>query len=509
MVQRFSRRRALALAGTVVTGSIAGCGSDGGGDDPTGYGTDPDNGGGGPGGTGGETGTPTAADPGGSTPTEGGTTTLSGETAAGDGETPTDSGTTGTSASDSPALSDLSLAAERVASGFTSPVAVAVPRPGRRFVVDQAGQVYLVEDGTLLDDPFLDVTDRMVGVSGYSEQGLLGLAFHPEFEDNGRLFVRYSAPNREGTPGDFSHTFVLSEFRADPGADRADPDSERTILEIPQPQGNHNAGDIAFGPDGSLYVAVGDGGAADDRGPGHVADWYDAVDGGNGQDVTENLLGSILRIDVDGEPSASDRGGTSARNYAIPDDNPLVGTEGLDEHYAWGLRNPWRFSFGPEGRMFVADVGQRAWEEVNVVERGGNYGWNVMEGTHCFDAEECPDESPSGRPLREPVIEYPHGGDAVSGVSVIGGYLYDGSALSDFRGRYVFADWQAEGRLFVAEEADDGRWPTATVGVEAEAEFGPNVLSFGRDPDGELLVCTTAQSRIEGSSGALYRLRPP
>ncbi|MFC7142642.1 PQQ-dependent sugar dehydrogenase [Halosimplex aquaticum] len=470
------RRRALALAGLAVATPLAGCGggSDGGG--PAGETTGPADG----------AGAPIPVDE-----------TDRGTDASTDGTAETDATGEGTGTA---GFEDLTVRAERVASGFTSPVAVEVPQPDRRFVVDQTGQVRLHDGEGLREEPFLDVTDRMVDLGdGYTEQGLLGLAFHPSFDENGRLFVRYSAPPRDDTPDDYSHTFVLSEFRADPDGATADPDSERTILEIPQPQRNHNAGAVAFGPDGYLYVATGDGGAANDQGNGHVDDWYDAVGGGNGQDVTENLLGSMLRIDVDGEGED--------RPYAIPEDNPLVGEDGLDEQYAWGFRNPWRFSFGPDGRLFVADVGQTQWEEVSVVERGGNYGWNVREGAHCFQAEDCPEESPRGRELRSPVIEYPHGGAEVSGIAVIGGYLYDGDAIPDLRGRYVFADWRAQGRLYAAREADEGLWETTTVAVDSDAQFGPNVLSFGRTPEGEVLVCTTAESGLSGDSGAVFRLR--
>jgi glucose/arabinose dehydrogenase len=153
-------------------------------------------------------------------------------------------------------------------------------------------------------------------------------------------------------------------------------------------------------------------------------------------------------------------------------------------------------------------VGQSGWEEVDVVERGGNYGWNVTEGTHCFQAEDCPDESPDGRVLQDPVIEYPHGGADVSGIAVVGGYLYNGEAIPVLRDRYVFADWRAEGRLFAARESDDGLWPTTTVSVESETQFGPNVISFGRNPDGELFVCTSAEGQVTGDTGAVFRLRP-
>ncbi|QIO22703.1 sorbosone dehydrogenase family protein [Haloarcula sp. JP-L23] len=402
------------------------------------------------------------------------------------------------SATSDPSLDSLELGAEPVATGFTSPLDVVVPRAEEYWVADQTGQVY-VADGTDPDPRVaLDVTDRMVDVSGYDERGLLGLAFHPSYDGTGRAYVRYSAPRREATPENYSHTFVLSEFDVSSGT--IDPDSERTILEIPEPQSNHNAGAVTFGPDGYLYVAVGDGGAGNDQGPGHVEDWYDAVDGGNGQDVTENLLGSILRIDVDSE-------GEDGRPYAIPSGNPLVDKDGLPEQFAWGFRNPWRFSFGPDGRFFVADVGQSKWEEVSVVERGGNYGWNVREGANCFRVDDCPTETPDGAPLRDPIVQYPHEGGDVSGISVIGGYLYDGADIPALQGRYVFADWRARGNLFVATDRGDDRWPVTAVPVEGEG-LGSNVLSFGRATAGELLVCTTDKQGVSGETGAVHRLRP-
>ncbi|WP_276271620.1 PQQ-dependent sugar dehydrogenase [Haloarcula litorea] len=407
-----------------------------------------------------------------------------------DGSTETVTGT------EDPGLAALELGAETVATGFTSPVNVVTTGPSTHYVVDQIGVVSAVRDGERT--AALDLRDRMVDVGGYDERGLLGMAVHPAFDGGGRVYLRYSAPLRDGMPDGYSHTFVLSEFRLADGT--VDPASERVLLEIPQPQSNHNAGSVAFGPDGYLYVGVGDGGGANDRGRGHVADWYDAVAGGNGQDVTENLLGSILRIDVDRE-------GDGGRPYGVPADNPLVGTEGLPEQYAWGLRNPWRFSFGPDGDFFVADVGQSRYEEVNVVEAGGNYGWNVREGTACFGADSCPSETPDGTELSGPIVQYPHSGGPVSGVSVIGGYRYAGSDLPELQMRYVFADWRAEGDLFIATDSGAEQWPVTTVPVSGE-DVGPMVLSFGETGEGELLVCTTERGRVSGSTGAVNRLRP-
>ncbi|WP_348613540.1 PQQ-dependent sugar dehydrogenase [Halobaculum rarum] len=383
-----------------------------------------------------------------------------------------------------------SLATEPVAEGFPSPLGLEAPAAvdGRLYVVDQGGTVTVVasggDDGSGGDrSPFLDVADRLARAGG--EMGLLGLAFHPEFPDEDRVYVRYSAPLRDEMPSDYSHTFVLSEFRATP--DAAVPDSERVLLEIAEPQANHNAGSIVFDPDGLLYVGVGDGGGGGDRGTGHVEDWYDGVAGGNGQDVAENLLGSVLRIDpLGGDDVGIGDGGDP---YGVPDDNPLVDGEGLPEQYAWGFRNPWRFSFDREtGDFLVADVGQNRYEEVNRVGVGGNYGWNVREGFHPFDAAEAPTETPDGDPLIDPVIEYPHSGDGeVTGISVIGGYVYRGDAVADLAGTYVFGDYRPGGDLFLAEPRESGRWPTRAVATDG---LGGGLLSFGEGPDGELYVCT-------------------
>jgi glucose/arabinose dehydrogenase len=382
------------------------------------------------------------------------------------------------------------LTGAAIATELTAPVAVEVPRSGEYYIVDQSGEVLFVDGAGSDPTTAVDLTDRMDDPGG--EKGLLGMAVHPDYDGTGRAYLRYSGPLRSDAPSDYSHTFVLSEFEM---SDRSiDPDSEQVLLEIPEPQSNHNAGDLVFGPEGSLYVAVGDGGAANDQGTGHVEDWYDAVGGGNGQDTTENLRGSILRIDVDTE--------SENRPYGIPEDNPLVGAEGLDEHYAWGLRNPWRLSFGPDGRLFAADVGQDSYEEVNIVERGGNYGWNVREGAHCFTAEECPTTGPAGEELVDPIIEYPHEGDDIIGISVIGGYLYVGDDIPTLQGRYVFADYLANGQLFVATEGEDG-WSMSTVDVDT---IGSNVVSFGRTPAGELLVCSTDSPGLDGESGTVHRL---
>ncbi|MGH3021338.1 MAG: PQQ-dependent sugar dehydrogenase [Gaiellaceae bacterium] len=412
-----------------------------------------------------------------------------------------------------------------VADGFTSPVALvsAGDGSGRLFVVDQVGLIRVLRpDGTLEPEPFLDLRSRMVSLMPeFDERGLLGLAFHPRYASNGRFFAYYSAPLRAGAPAGFDHTARISEFRvsaADP--DRADPGSERVVLEVDEPQFNHNGGTLLFGPDdGDLYISLGDGGGANDVGLGHVADWFADNGGGNGQDVTENLLGSILRIDVDaGTP------------YGIPPDNPFAGSPGLDEVWAYGFRNPYRMSFDSGGthQLFVGDVGQNSWEEVSIVSAGGNYGWNVKEGTHCFDAENpnqepatCPDvvgagHPRTGDPLIDPIIEYPQARLGGPGVAVVGGHVYRGSALPQFRGRYLFGDWsrsfgQPNGSLFVAKPRKSGLWnmQELRVATSPTGRLNARLLGFGQDAAGELYVLTTNNTGPTGTTGRVLKLVRP
>ena len=216
---------------------------------------------------------------------------------------------------------------------------------------------------------------------GYDERGLLGFAFHPDYKTNGRFFIYYTLPPRPGGPtpvNNWNNLSRISEYRVSGGnPNMADMGSEKIILEMDDPQSNHNGGTIAFGPDNYLYIAIGDGGGANDVGPGHVEDWYPVNAGGNGQDIEANLFGNILRLDVNG-----------GAPYAIPADNPFVGKPGRDEIWAYGFRNPFRFSFDMSGsrRLFAGDAGQLLYEEIDVVEKGQNYGWNVKEGTSCFNA---------------------------------------------------------------------------------------------------------------------------
>ena len=384
---------------------------------------------------------------------------------------------------------------------------------GRLFILDQVGTVSIVgADGNLNPTPFLDLRDRIVEpMPDFDERGLLGLAFHPDYSTNGRLFVFYTAPKGPETPAEFDSPTQVSEFRVsadDP--DRANAASERIVLTIDKPQFNHNGGQLAFGPDGYLYISVGDGGGANDDDVGHTPDL------GNGQDKTK-LLGKLLRIDVDNGDS-----------YAIPVDNPFLDDPvARQEIWALGLRNPWRFSFDLAGqrRLFVGDAGQDLFEEVDVIERSGNYGWNIREGEHCFAPLQpsappatCPSVDADGNPLVDPIIEYSHLNEDGEpfGVAVIGGYVYRGSALSKLQGQYIFGDYSSgftepDGRLFAAKEAADGSWTVRELSVAGAANGRPGrfILGFGQGADGEVYVLTTQVVGPNGTTGRVFKLVPP
>ena len=404
-----------------------------------------------------------------------------------------------------------------VAQGLTSPIGIvsALDGSGRLFIIDQPGVIrILTRGGQLLTDPFLDIRSKVVALGAFDERGLLGLAFHPDYESNGRFFVYYNAPPAPG----FNNTATFSEFRVSSDPNKAEPLSERVFLRLNDPQGNHNGGTLAFGPDDFLYMSIGDGGAANDCAPGHVEDWYADNCGGNGQDVEQNLFGNILRIDVDG-----------GMPYGIPDDNPFVGIPGMDEIYAYGFRNPYRFSFDmATGRLFAGDAGQGLWEEVSLVTKGGNYGWNVKEGTHCFDAENnrvspatCPNTVESGvragDPLIDPIIEYANRAQPGGvGRTVVGGVVYRGTTLRQLSGRYVFGDWSREfgtpdGTLLAATERKQGLWrmQELIVANHPNGRLNHRVLGFGQDTDGEVYVGATLNLGPNGTTGKVFKLVRP
>jgi glucose/arabinose dehydrogenase len=359
---------------------------------------------------------------------------------------------------DDPAPPSLTLVS--VATGFTNPLDFQEPADGtgRFFVVEQAGFIRIVENGTLITTPFLDLTAR---AEAGGEKGLLGLAFHPDFAQNRRFFVNYT----RRSAGQLQT--VIAEYRASLNNPNAADPSETILLTVNQPFDNHNGGQLAFGPDGFLYIALGDGGSGGDP-------------QGNGQNLN-SLLGALLRIDVD----------SAAPSIAIPPDNPFASVAGLDEIWAYGLRNPWRFSFDSmTGDLFLADVGQDRFEEVNLIERGGNYGWNVMEGSSCFS----PSSGCNMTGLILPIAEYGRS----EGSSVTGGYVYRGALIPGLRGSYVFGDF-ISGRIWGLTRNTSGDWVRSLL-----LETGSNISSFGQDRAGEIYVLdygagTVRQLREAGS----------
>ncbi len=377
----------------------------------------------------------------------------------------------------SPGSGDVTLDLEPVVtSGLDFPIGLAVPpgERGRLFVVEKRGRIRLVEDGVLVPAPFLDIEERVSDTG--PEQGLLGLAFHPDYAANGRFYVNYT-----GVDGNTR----VSSFQVSADPDVADPATEQLVLAVEQPFDNHNGGQLAFGPDGYLYISLGDGG-----GGGDPQD--------NAQDLTD-LLGSLLRIDVDG-----------GRPYAVPASNPFAGTPGrCGEIWNYGLRNPWRFSFDrATGDLYIGDVGEGRREEINVAPAGSrgagssssgnaestvgaarpsaaNYGWDIMEGSVCFTADTCDQGG-----LTLPVFDYEHDSPEFPDVcSVIGGFVYRGTDIPALQGHYLYGDFCAGWIRSLRYE--NGR---AVDHRERLTGLG-SITSFGEDADGELYV-VTAQGNL-------------
>lgn len=332
-----------------------------------------------------------------------------------------------------------------IVTGLEQPIGLVNANDGseRLFVIERSGLIRIIQDKTLLPMPYLDIQDQ-VG-DGSSEQGLLGLAFHPRYKENGYFFVNYT---------DLNGNTLIARFQvAGQDPNQADASSEERLLGVAQPYRNHNGGGIVFGPDGYLYLGLGDGGAANDP-------------EGNAQSLT-SYLGKILRIDVDRGPG-----------YSIPAENPYDGSAGLPEIWAYGLRNPWRFSFDRlTGDLFIGDVGQNMWEEINYLpsgSRGGaNLGWDYREGKHPFEGQ-----TPEGLSMIDPVAEYDHS----QGCSVTGGYIYRGQALSSWQGVYFFGDY-CTGLVWGLINTPDRSWVQ-----KALFETGANITSFGEDENGEIYL---------------------
>lgn len=336
-------------------------------------------------------------------------------------------------------------------SGLSQPVDMADAGDGRVFIVEKGGQIKVLFEGALFDDPFLDIQDK-VGLSG-NEQGLLGLALDLGFLQNGKFYVNYTDKS-----GDTS----ISRFTSEPGALLADPGSEERLISVKQPYENHNGGGLAFGHDGYLYIALGDGGS-----------------GGDPQDNGQSLdtyLGKLLRIDVSVEDSA----------YGIPEDNPFIASE-FPAIWAYGLRNPWRFSFDRlTGDLYIADVGQNVYEEVNYLQwpysGGVNFGWNFREAAHTYEGT-----PPDGMVLVDPIWEYGHD----QGCSVTGGFVYRGEALPEWQGIYLVGDY-CNGRIWGLLQMPDGSWQSQVL----FNELNTNISSFGQDSNGEIYILSLGSGEV-------------
>ncbi len=377
----------------------------------------------------------------------------------------------------------------------------------RLFVTDQIGKVQLMKDGVLQSTPFLDVSARLSTLNpAYDERGLLGLAFSPTYATPGtpgfgKLYTFTTEPVTR--PADFTvsmpsgvafnHQNVITEWTVDPtNPDIVNPSSRREIMRVDWPQMNHNGGMLAFGPDNLLYASMGDGGAGNDVGAGHGTI-------GNGRDLS-NPLGAVLRIDPHGTNSANGQ-------YGIPNDNPFVGTAGaVGEIYAYGLRNPWRFSFDSQtGTLVLGDVGQGSVEEINIITKGGNYGWNFKEGQFKFDpvtGEISNDLTglPSG--LIDPVLQYDHD----EGTTVIGGFVYRGNGIPELQGKYIFGDWGA----FAAPRARIFAGNLITGAIEElnidNMTLNRWLMGFGQDDQGELYVLVNSRLGPQDSTGEIFKI---
>jgi glucose/arabinose dehydrogenase len=412
----------------------------------------------------------------------------------------------------------IAIELETLVEGLPAPLGVldTGDTSGSLLVYDQSGLVVIVRNGQRLDPPFLDVRGRLVklGILGsfdendYDERGLLGVALHPNFLTNGRLFTYTSEPTSgtadfpvARTSGQNDHQSVIAEWRVDPqNTDTVLLSSRREILRLDEPQFNHNGGDMVFGPDGSLYIGLGDGGNADDQGEGHAT--Y-----GNGQSI-ETVLGKLLRIAVDGTTNSVNG------RYGIPPDNPFVGKTGIDEIYAYGFRNPYRFCFDSvTGDLYVGDVGQNQVEEVDRVTRGNNYGWRYREGGFFFDPNgtgdgrvvtQPVDPKPSRVPV-DPVAQYDHG----DGLAVVGGYVYRAGAIAGLDGHYVFGDFTRRfdvpsGRLFYLDSPGD-QIRELRIG-QPDRSLGHFVKGFGQDRHGNVYLCASTALGPYGTQGKVFKI---
>ena len=426
------------------------------------------------------------------------------------------------------------VALELVAEGLNAPIFLVAPPDGsgRRIIGEQMGLAYVLgTDGKLLTEPFLDLRQKIVPLlKAFDERGLLALAFHPDFANNGLFYVNYSAKPRPDSPfkGKTAYTWRTSEFRVDAdNPNRADPGSERVLLQLDWVNRKHNGGGLAFGPDGYLYIGVGDGGGAHGVPDIHIPPKIDKNDKyRHSKKISEDPFKIPKKFHKYDRYAQVNRG---QPGYGIPATNLFRGkAEGRDEIYAWGFRNPFRISFDRigNGDMFVSGVAESFWETVYLVNRQGNYGWAIREGRHCYLRErafdppmDCPRHGPLGERIQDPIIEYanwsvkrPWSKVDVEpmGTANIGGFLYRGSAIPALYGRFVFGDFSSivqkpSGQLFAATPSPEwgALWSVARL-----KQLDVRLHSLSEGSDGELYLLTTAFGIPVGKSGKVWKLVP-
>ncbi|MFP5081319.1 PQQ-dependent sugar dehydrogenase [Pedobacter sp. JCM 36344] len=365
----------------------------------------------------------------------------------------------------------ITLKVQSVAANLQAPTAMAFPGNGRVWITEQTGKIRVMKNGKLSEVPLLDLGNQMPKLNnGYEERGLLGIALHPKFKTNKKFYVFYSVPSY----GKFNHKDVIAEYKLAANEEKVEENSEKIIITADKPDGNHNGGSVQFGPDGYLYISFGDGGGQGDK----------HGETGNGQNLN-TLLGKILRVDINTDSA-----------YRIPKDNPFVGKQGTrGEIWAYGFRNPYRMSFDKtSGQLFVGDVGQDTWEEVDIIKKGGNYGWRLVEGNHCYN----PATGCDIKGIIKPIAEYNHR----EGVSITGGYVYNGKSIPVLKGKYFFADWT--GPAFYLKKIGSS-WQRGRV-IFKNLPEGMKVTGFAEDSMGELYMLTNPDTGPGNKQGNVYKI---
>jgi glucose/arabinose dehydrogenase len=365
----------------------------------------------------------------------------------------------------------LELAVQQVTADLEGPTAVAFPGNGVLWVLEQKGFIRVIKDGKLAETPLLDLRRKMINVNnGYEERGLLGIAFHPRFKTNRKFYLFYSTPSANNS----DHKDVVAEYRLSADFKQVESASERIILSQEKPAGNHDGGCLQFGPDGYLYITFGDGGGQGDK-HGEI---------GNGQKMN-TWLGKILRVDIN-----------TPTGYLVPKDNPFVGRQGVSpEIWAYGFRNPYRISFDKAtGLLFAGDVGQDLWEEVDIVNKGANYGWRLFEGTHFYN----PASGTDTKGITMPITEYSH----KEGISVIGGYVYNGKLIPVLKSKYLFADWSRPVWYLQKSGTEWQRGKVTLHNLPPDAK----ITGFSEDPSGELYITTNNDTGLGSRKGAVFKV---